>query len=158
MSSWLVFEVDRVAARWISGVVSAQNDQGIGLRGHDEVVPMEAADLVGPPGHCDTPPFGEERGVVTLRLGDPVGEGQRVDEVGQVEDALKPSYSITLQYLPARDLSHEFCDLRLSHPRRVAAAGDTPFGGQCAHRAASYFYPSSDLTRAGCVLRGPPRV
>ena len=73
-----------------SGVVSAQSDQGIGLRGHDEVVPMEAADLVGPPAHCDTPPLGEERGVVTLRLGegaDPVGEGQRVGEVGEVEDA-----------------------------------------------------------------------
>src|SRR5262249_12018848 len=122
---------------------------------------MEATDLVGPPGHCDMPPLGEKRGVVTLLLGegaDPVGEGQRIGEVGEVEDALKPSYSITLQYLPARDLSHKFRDLRRSHPRRVAAASDTPFGRQCAHRAASYFYPSSDLMRSGCVLRGPPRV
>src|SRR5262245_23129910 len=116
---------------------------------------MQAADLVGPPGHCDTPPLGEERRVVALRFGEgahPVGEGQRIGEVGKVEDALKPSYSITLQYSPARDLSHEFTDLRLSHPWRVVAAGDTPFGGQCAHRAASYSYLSSDLTRAGCVL------
>src|SRR5215510_15981892 len=58
--------------------VPARREQRVGLRGHDEVVPVEPADLVGPPGHRDMPPLGKEGGMVTLRLGegaDPVGEG-----------------------------------------------------------------------------------
>src|SRR5262249_47423589 len=31
----------------------------VGLRSHDEVISMEPADLVGPPGHRDLPPFSE---------------------------------------------------------------------------------------------------
>src|SRR5437667_148651 len=61
-------------------MVSTLSGQHIGLRGHDEVVPMKATDLVGPPGDRDTPPLGEEGGMVTLRLGesaDLVREAQR---------------------------------------------------------------------------------
>src|SRR5262249_37265725 len=66
--------------------------QRISLRGHDEVVPVESPDLVGPPGHRDAPPLGEEGGMVTLCLGessDLVGEGQRVGEAREVEYALE---------------------------------------------------------------------
>src|SRR3981081_4283047 len=42
--------------------VSAVVSQPIGLRGHDEVVPVEAAELVGPAGHRDQPPLGDEGG------------------------------------------------------------------------------------------------
>jgi hypothetical protein len=52
----------------VLGVVSALSGLHIGLRGHDEVVPVKATDLVGPPGDRDTPPLGEEGGVVTLSL------------------------------------------------------------------------------------------
>jgi hypothetical protein len=87
-----------------SGMVSALSGQPIGLRGHDEVVPMEAADLVGPPGHRDTPPLGEEGRMVTLRLSegaDPVGEGQRLGEVREAEGPFESSDPIALQQLPA---------------------------------------------------------
>jgi hypothetical protein len=40
--------------------------QRVRLGRHDEVVPVEAADLVGPPGHRDSPPLGEESGMVAL--------------------------------------------------------------------------------------------
>src|SRR5690242_20864088 len=53
-----------------SDMVSALSGQPVGLCGHDEVVPMEAADLVSPPGHRDPPPLGEKGGMVTLRLGE----------------------------------------------------------------------------------------
>ncbi len=85
-------------------MVSALSDQPIGLRGHDEVVPMEAADLVGPPGYRDTPPLDEEGRMVTLVLGegtDPVGERQRGGEVREVEDSLEPGNAVALQQLPA---------------------------------------------------------
>src|SRR5712692_6951859 len=64
-----------------------------------------------------------------------VGEGQRVGEVREVEDSLEPGDAVALQQLPGGDFAPELRDLRLGHLRRVTAAGDTPFGGQRAHRA-----------------------
>src|SRR4029434_10887178 len=99
-----------------SGVVSALSGQHIGLRSHNEVVAVEAADLVGPPSHCDAPPLGEEGGMVTLRLGeaaDPVGEGQRVSEAWKGEDSLEAGDPVALQHMPARDLTSQLRDLRL---------------------------------------------
>src|SRR5438128_12291129 len=40
--------------------VSALGGQRVGLGRHDEVVPMEPADLVGPPGNRDSSPFSEQ--------------------------------------------------------------------------------------------------
>jgi hypothetical protein len=60
---------------------------------------MEPADLVGPPGHRDSPPFGEQGGMVTLLLGEgtnPIGEGQRVGEAREVEGALEPGDAVPL--------------------------------------------------------------
>src|SRR5438128_2421791 len=98
---------------------------------------MESADLVGPPGHRDTSPLGEEGRMVTLRLGegaDPVGEGQRVGEAREVEEPLEPGNAVAFHRLPGGDLAPELRDLHFGHPGRVAAAGHTAFGGQRAHR------------------------
>src|SRR4030095_13658200 len=91
---------------------------------------------------------GEEGRMVTLRLSEganPVSEGQRVGEVREVEDPFESSNPIALQHLPPRDLTSKLCDLRRGHPGRVVAAGDTPFGGQRAHRAASRFLLAGKL-------------
>src|SRR5262249_62200900 len=50
--------------------VPALSAQRVGLCGHDEVVPGEPADLVGPPRHRDTPLLGEQGGMVTFSLGE----------------------------------------------------------------------------------------
>src|SRR2546428_3019873 len=75
--------------------------------------------------------------MVTLRLGegaDPVGEGQRVGEAREVEEPLEPGNTVAFHQVPGGDLTPELRDLHLGHPGRVAAAGDTAFGGQRAHR------------------------
>src|SRR5262249_16408836 len=137
--------------------VPARREQRVGLRGHDEVVPVEPADLVGPPGHRDMPPLGEEGGMVTLRLGegaDPVGEGQRVGESWEAEGPLEPGDAVALHHLPVWDLTPELRNLRHSHPGRVAAAGDTSFSGQRAHRTHLSFLDPTSLEKAELVVRG----
>src|SRR5690606_31138626 len=62
--------------------------QLVGARGHDEVVAMQAADLVGPPGHGDATPFGEQRRVMALGFGDLAhrqGKGQGLAEILEAE-------------------------------------------------------------------------
>src|SRR5712692_11160139 len=118
--------------------MSALDGPRVGLRRHDEVVPVEPVDLVGPPGHRDSPPLGEEGGMVTLpprRGPNPIGEGQRGGEVREAEGPLELGDTVTLPQLPGGDLAPELSDLRLGDPRRVAAAGDAGFSGQRAHRA-----------------------
>ena len=78
--------------------------------------------------------------MVTLRLSegaDPVGEGQRVAEAREVEDALEPGDAVALEQLPVENLPPELRDLRLGHTGRSAVAGDTPFRRQRAHHAHS---------------------
>src|SRR5262245_35558507 len=98
---------------------------------------MEATDLMGPPGHRDLAPLGEEGRMMVLSLGDrthPVGEGQRVGKVREVEDSLESSDAVAFHEMPVRDLARELGDLGLGHARRVAAAGDAAFPSQCLHR------------------------
>jgi hypothetical protein len=120
----------------VSGVIATLSYQPIGLRGHDEVVPVEAADLVGPPSHRDTSPLGEQGWMVTLCLGegaDLVREAQGVGEIREVEDPLELGDPITLEQLPGRDVTPQLSDLRLGHAGRVATAGDTLLAEQGAH-------------------------
>jgi len=161
----------------VSHIVAALSGQHIGLRSHNEVVPMQAADLVGPPRDRDTPPLSEQGGVVTLPLGegaDPVREAQRVAKVREMEDALEPGDPITLKQLPVWDVMPKLGDLRLGHAGRVAAAGHTLFARQGAHgnhlsslttmtseKAEQIISkpPACDQsTTAGGALRGLPRV
>src|SRR5262249_22058907 len=93
----------REASHLGSGTVSALNGQPVSFCGHDEVVPMEAADLVGPPGHRDASPLGEKGGMVPLRLGkraDPVGERQRISEAWEAEAPLELGNAVAHHQLP----------------------------------------------------------
>ena len=65
--------------------------QLIRLRGHDEIIPAQAADFVRPPLDGNAPPLGHDQRVMSLLLGegaDSVGEFQRGDEVFEFEDSL----------------------------------------------------------------------
>src|SRR5262245_16290749 len=117
--------------------LAALSEQRVSLRGHNEVVPVEPADLVGPPAYRDTPPLGEQSGMMTLLLckgADPVGEGQRASEGREVEDPLEPGDAVALQMEPIGDLGPECPDLSRGHPRRIVATGNTPFDRQRTHR------------------------
>src|SRR2546422_10997276 len=60
-----------------------------------------------------------------------------------------------LQQLPVGDLAPEFRDLVRAHPRRVAAAGDAPFGRECPHRT---HLPGRLPRRPGSLLTSPDRA
>jgi hypothetical protein len=62
-----------------------------------------------------------------------VGEDQRLGEAQEVEDPLEPSDTITFHQVPVGDLALELGNLGLRHLRRVAPAGDAPFGRQYRH-------------------------
>ena len=121
------------------------------LGGSLEVVPMQTVDLVGPPGYRDTPPLGEEGGMVALRLGegaDPVGEGQRVGEAREVET--RSSWAI-----PSRSSS---CQPEISRLSSAISASVTRGESrrQATHRSADsvLIARTSGFLRAG-KLRSP---
>src|SRR3569833_1104086 len=77
------------------------------LRRHDEIVPVQTADLVSPPGHRNPPPLRQQRRVMALSLGQlahAVSEGQRLDEVRKGVDPFEPLESVSLHHVPVRDL------------------------------------------------------
>ena len=93
--------------------------------------------------------------MVTLCLGessDLVGEGQRVGEAREVEYALELGDAVALQELPVWDFAPELRALRLGYPWRVVAAGDTPLGGQRAHRGTSELLLASGLCSPDAVF------
>ena len=109
---------------------------GVGLGRHDEVVPVEPADLVGPPRHRDPSPLGEQGRMVALRLGEGanlIGEDQRVREVRELKESLEPHDAVALHQAPVGDLARKLRDLRLSYAGRVAPASNATLGGQCLH-------------------------
>ena len=74
---------------------------------HDEVVAVEAFDLVRPPRHRRPAPFREQRGVMSLflrKLTDLVREFQRLPEIVESEDAPQPIDCVAVNDLPLGDL------------------------------------------------------
>ena len=83
----------------------------VGLGGHDEIVPVEAFDFVGPPGHYDVAPLGQERRMMTLLFGqsaDGVREPESIDEVRERKVPFQPLDLVLSDELPLRHLSMEF--------------------------------------------------
>src|SRR5712691_10005435 len=100
--------------------VSMIGGQRVRLGRHDEVVPVEPTDFVGPPGDRDSPPLREESRMVALLLGEsanPVGEGQRVGEGRDVERPLELGDAVAFYELPVGELALEIADLGLRHSR-----------------------------------------
>src|SRR5262249_45446947 len=81
-----------------------------------------------------------------------VGEGQRVGESWKAECPLEPGDAVALHHLPVWDLAPQLRELRHSHPGRVAAAGDTPFGGQRAHRVHLSFLDPASFKKASSAF------
>src|ERR671924_214984 len=82
--------------------------QLIRLRGHDEVVALQALDGVGPPGDSYLAPFGGDRRVMALLFSDPahlVGKIEGGLEVLEVERPLQPLDVVTLDDAPRRHFS-----------------------------------------------------
>jgi len=100
----------------------------ISLRGHDEVITVQAADLMRPPGKGDAPPLRENGGMMSFGLGERanfVGELEGIGEVLQTKRALQSGNSVTLDDLPVRDLWLEFGDLLVGDSRGIGTAGGT---------------------------------
>src|SRR4029453_5397507 len=80
----------------------------VGLRSHDEVVAVEAFDLVLPPAHLRSAPLGQQGRMMSLVLGepaDPVRELERVRKVREFEDprqAIDPADLVELPSGPLR--------------------------------------------------------
>src|SRR5260370_614152 len=86
------------------------------------------------PSFADALAFTHRVGALAEEEGaNPVGEGQRVGEAREVEDPLEPSDAVAFHQVPVGDLAPELGNLGLRHLRRVAPAGDAPFGRQCPH-------------------------
>src|SRR5207244_4704566 len=132
----------------------------VSLRGHDEVVAVETADLVGPPADGDAAPLGQQRWVVTFVLGeraDSVRERERLREIVEREDPAQPLDAVDLEEFPVRDLRQELGDLRVGHRRRVAPAGDAFLRGQRRHAGGAVEPRTASCGRnekSGSGLRG----
>ncbi len=100
----------------------------IGLRGHDEVITVQAANLVRPPGNCDTTPLRENGRMMAFGLGERanfVRERESFDKVLATKDTLQLGNSVARHGLPMGDLWREFGDLLVGYSRRIGATGGT---------------------------------
>src|SRR5262244_3968843 len=164
--------------RWFVAPLAALSEQRVSLRGHNEVVSVEPADLVGPPAYRDTPPLGEQSGMMTLLLctgADPVGEGQRAGEGREVEDPLEPGDAVALQKLQSgiwdlssatsaavargessRQATHRSTDSVLIACTSLPGSIVLREGRVHPSRPPRSLPDGNKATRAGCVLRGSP--
>src|SRR5262249_13494870 len=107
--------------------------QPVGLRGHDEVVAVEATNLVCPPAHGHASPLRQQRGMVPFLLGDradSIRELERLREVVEFEYTAQPLHAVDLDELPVRTLRLQLGDLFISHRRRATSAGDALLRGE----------------------------
>src|SRR5918996_86794 len=106
----------------------------VDLGRHDEVVLVQAFDLVGVQGDGGVAPPEGDVGVMTLVLGErphPVDEAERILEVPEPEAALDaPAF----QELPTRRLIKKAPGLIFAHRRDAAAAWRAGSGCELAHR------------------------
>src|SRR5262245_50796754 len=84
--------------------------EGVSARRHNEVVPVQSADAVRPPGDRYLPPLDEQRRMVSLLLGratDSVRERQGAGEILKPKHALQLALAITLDDHPVRRLRRQ---------------------------------------------------
>jgi len=100
----------------------------IGPGGHDEVVPVQAANLMRPPGNGDAAPLCENSRMMSFGFGeraDFVREFERFDKVLEAKRALQSGNSVALDDLPVGDLWLELSDLLVGCSRGISATGGT---------------------------------
>src|SRR5713226_8250006 len=71
------------------------------------------------------------------QLANPLGEGERLLEIRELEAAFQPRDAFPLDYFPFRDQGLECGDFVVRHPRRIAPAGHTTLVDQVRHRCSS---------------------
>jgi len=131
---------------FISGV------QKIELRRHNEIVAMQAANLVRPKSDCYAAPFGQNRRMMAFVLGEgthAIGKAERVGKICEPKHSFQPLDTFALNYRPLRNLRLEFLDLSLSNQWRIAPAGGALFTGKCAHNlyTPQYTKPHAQMRR-----------
>src|SRR5215218_11065169 len=85
--------------------------QLVRFRRHDEIVAMQAPDLVRPPCDRRPAPFGQQRRVMPLflcKFANLLREFQRLRKIGDRKDASQAFDSIELHDVPVRDLALKF--------------------------------------------------
>ncbi len=108
----------------------------VGFCRHDEVILVETADLMSPPGHGDAPPLGQQRRVMALFFGQcayGVREGERIDEIRKDEVSLEALNSVSLHERPIGDLLVQRSTLLCRDSGGPALAGLTFHLCQFAH-------------------------
>jgi hypothetical protein len=112
----------RLLADWQIG------GEAIGAGGHDEVVPVQAANLMRPPGNGDAGPLCENSRMMSFGFGeraDFVREFERFDKVLEAKCPLQSGNSVALDDLPVGDLWLELSDLLVGYSRGIGATGGT---------------------------------
>lgn len=100
----------------------------ISLRGHDEVIAVQAADLMRPPGNGDAAPLRENGRMMSFGLGERanfVGELEGFGEVLQTKGPLQLGNSVALDDLPIWDLWLELGHLLIGDSRGIGTTGGT---------------------------------
>src|SRR5262249_17574159 len=108
----------------------------VGLGRKDEVVPVEALDLVGPGLDHDPAPRHVAIRMVLLavrQLADLAGEAECAAKVGEGERALDPEDPVARDEAPVRHLGAQGLGLALGEGRDAAAAGNAPAFRKLAH-------------------------
>ena len=97
----------------------------IGLRGHDEVITVQAANLVRPPGNCDTTPLRENGRMMAFGLGERANfvRERELRRSSCNERHAPVGNSVARHGLPMGDLWREFGDLLVGYSRRIGATG-----------------------------------
>jgi len=102
--------------------------EGVGLGGHDEVVLVQAADLVRPPLDGDTPPFSDDQGMMVFLVSDGadlVGESKRLPKIRELENTLQALLAVDRANLPIGDLRQVPGNLGIREAGLTTPAGDT---------------------------------
>jgi hypothetical protein len=109
-------------------VIDRLGGKTIGFGGHNEVVAVQAANLMRPPGNGDAAPLCENCRMMSFGLREPtdlVRELERFDEVLETKDALELENSIALRDFPVGNLRLKFGDFLLGHSRGIGATSTT---------------------------------